>query len=263
MLVKLLKYDLKRWFNWFWILSLVTFASAGLTRLINLGEGTVATIFAGFFNGLTIGLIVNVVLQPFIRIFVHFQKDCYADESYLTHTLPVTKNDILFSKLLSALIQIVVALVVLVISFFILYWTPNLGTILLSATDFVIKNMSPDATISAGGTLTILAILLLVEILVIVATGFTSVIYSNEKVKNKKTLLAILMTLGLVYAQNILTGLVALGLAVVCGADISAEFMPSAALLAFILTYIIMNIVYIVMHVLISKWRFNKGVNID
>lgn len=263
MLGKLLKYDLKRCFSWFWILSLVTFGCAGLTRLINLGNGPFWTVISGLFSGITIGLVVNVVLQPFIRIFVGFQKDCYADESYLTHTLPVTKNQILFSKLLSALIQMIVAFIVFAVSLFILYWTPEIGEVLGIMANMIIAELAPNTNVSSGVIIFMLVVLVVIAVIAVMATGFSAIIITNEKAKSKKTLIAILFTLILVYAQNFVCGLLALCAALIFGADISAEFMPPEALLAFALTYIIINIIYVIMHVLISKWQFNKGVNID
>ena len=60
-----------------------------------------------------------------MRCWARFTKNLYGDESYLTHTLPVTKNDIYNSKFLQTLIFCIISFLVIVLSLFIAYYTKD------------------------------------------------------------------------------------------------------------------------------------------
>lgn len=110
MLKKLLRYDFKAIFKYWWIGALTTLALSG----VGAGCGTIleterelppsVTIFA------TIGMVL-VVLGIFafiifaeLLVYVRFYKHLFTDEGYLTFTLPVKRHQILSSKLISGFI---------------------------------------------------------------------------------------------------------------------------------------------------------------
>lgn len=64
-----------------------------------------------------ISLIV-ISFTVMIYITVRFYRNVYTDEGYLTHTLPVSQQDIIFSKLLVAFIWIIITGIVIIISIF-------------------------------------------------------------------------------------------------------------------------------------------------
>lgn len=65
----------------------------------DLAEG-LATMMSAFATMLYLLLLVGAVYAVMIYIGVRFYKTTYTDEGYLLHTLPVTKHQILLSKLL-------------------------------------------------------------------------------------------------------------------------------------------------------------------
>ena len=107
MLKKLLKYDFNAIFKYWWIGALTTFILA----FIGAGCGSVlespkdlpesVNIFA------TIGLVLIVLsfvafaIMTALLVYIRFYKHLFSDEGYLTFTLPVKRNQILASKLLS------------------------------------------------------------------------------------------------------------------------------------------------------------------
>ncbi len=110
MLKKLLSYDFKAIFKYWWIGALTTLALSG----VGAGCGSIletekelptsVTIFA------TIGMVL-VVLGIFafiifaeLLVYVRFYKHLFTDEGYLTFTLPVKRHQILSSKLISGFI---------------------------------------------------------------------------------------------------------------------------------------------------------------
>lgn len=107
MLKKLLKYDFNAIFKYWWIGALTTF----ILSFVGAGCGSVlespkdlpesVNIFA------TIGLVLIVlcfiafVIMTLLLVYIRFYKHLFSDEGYLTFTLPVKRNQILASKLLS------------------------------------------------------------------------------------------------------------------------------------------------------------------
>ncbi len=110
MLKKLLSYDFKAIFKYWWIGALTTLVLSG----VGAGCGTIlktekelppsVIIFA------TIGMVL-VVLSIFafiifaeLLVYVRFYKHLFTDEGYLTFTLPVKRHQILSSKLISGFV---------------------------------------------------------------------------------------------------------------------------------------------------------------
>ena len=112
MLSKLLKYDLRALFKYWWIVALssvcLTFVGGISLKLFldtNVGTETPLVTILAFF-----GLIITVIgLSAFLMateifIYVRFYQNLFSDEGYLTFTLPVRRRDILNSKIISGLI---------------------------------------------------------------------------------------------------------------------------------------------------------------
>ena len=58
--------------------------------------------------GFAISMMVNCIINCVMRLWARFVRNIYKDESYLTHTLPVSKKTIYQSKIISSLISIIV-----------------------------------------------------------------------------------------------------------------------------------------------------------
>ena len=107
MLKKLLKYDFNAIFKYWWIGALTTF----ILSFVGAGCGSIletekdlpesVSIFA------TIGLVLIVlsffafIIMNALLVYIRFYKHLFSDEGYLTFTLPIKRNQILASKLLS------------------------------------------------------------------------------------------------------------------------------------------------------------------
>ncbi len=267
MLGKLLKHDLKRSFSWFWILSVVTIGICLIARLFSeVNNGSmVLEIFASFFNGITIALIVNVILQPFIRYFVTFQKDFYGDESYLTHTLPVTKNELLYSRYLSSTIQTFYAVAVAVLSFFILYWSPAGWSTLTEISGVMLQSNISGFSMSIGVLLFLVFLMMLFWVFAVTSTGYMSIIISSrfKKFKGRKNIAAVILAVALIYAENFIAGIVAIIIMLICGVDLSAELMPVSALNILIIVMLVAQVTYWLVTFFVSRYLLNKGVNVD
>ena len=169
MLSKLLKNDLKRNMRWLWILFVGTIAVAGLSRgTKELGESIAFFKILGIiFDSIFYSLLVNVILQPFLRNFLNFAKSFYSDEGYLTHTLPVTKTQLLNSKVITAIVEILLGFITLVISLLIMFASPQMFDTLKLFLSMVIT-----------GEFSVILVLILFVLLVIMEfLMFTSIIY--------------------------------------------------------------------------------------
>ncbi len=112
MLGKLLKYDLRALFKYWWVVALssVGLSAVGGVSLRLLISSTVAEEAPLLAILAMLGLVVTVLgLSAFliateIFIYVRFYQNLFSDEGYLTFTLPVRRRDILNSKLISGLL---------------------------------------------------------------------------------------------------------------------------------------------------------------
>ena len=106
MLKKLLKYDFKSVFKYWWIAALssfvLAFAGGGSISILN-SERELPLIVQPFtIIGLVLVIISFVVfaILSIILVYTRFYKNFFTDEGYLTFTLPVKRTQLLNSKLL-------------------------------------------------------------------------------------------------------------------------------------------------------------------
>ena len=95
MLNKLLKYDLKYVYKTLIVFYILDFVFALLTRGIRLFENSSLMQFVAFImNIVTIVSFIATIIINIMKLWSRFVNNIYKDESYLTHTLPVTEKDI-------------------------------------------------------------------------------------------------------------------------------------------------------------------------
>ena len=261
MLSKLLKNDLKKNMRWMWILFVSTIAIASITRASKeLGENIAFFKVIGiFFDSVFYALAVNVILQPFLRNFLNFTKSFYSDESYLTHTLPVTKNQLINSKYLTALIEIVAGFICLVLSIIIMFAGPN--------TLNVIKLLI--STIVTGKISTLLVIILFVTLVIIEFLMFISFIYFSivmaYKSKEKRILKTFLIAAGCSFASLGVLSIFMIIMLSINGIKLTSTtlILSNTAFISIILTGIVIYSAISILFYFLTKKEFNKGVNID
>ena len=107
MLKNLIKYDLKWLMKIIVIFLILGFIFAGIGRLFSLIEDSVFfNILSSVCNGISISMFLNAIFNSVFRGWARFSINLYKDESYLTHTLPVTKSTHFLAKVLSIVISI-------------------------------------------------------------------------------------------------------------------------------------------------------------
>lgn len=124
MLKYLLKYDLKNVFKVLIIFYALAIFFAGLTRLFfSIENSFFWNIIGQICGGVTISMIFNIVINNLMRLWARFKQNFYGDESYLTHTLPVTKGTLYASKTVTALFTLLLSVAVSALALCIAYYS--------------------------------------------------------------------------------------------------------------------------------------------
>lgn len=177
MLRKLLKYDLQSIFKFLIIFYSLTITFAVLKRIFfGIENSLMMSIIAEIFNGAAISMMVSTLINNFMRLWVRFRQNIYGDESYLTHTLPVTKTQIYLSKILTATITMFVSILVIGIALFISFYSKETIT-------FIKNILLPIADAYDSSILAILIAFLFIiflEFTNILQCGFTGMILGNK-----------------------------------------------------------------------------------
>ncbi|MEG1495479.1 MAG: hypothetical protein RR406_04205 [Bacilli bacterium] len=158
MLKKLVSYDFTSLFK------------ALLPSYIVLGIITIVTMLMGFLMSyitplkyvfpLTVTVfIITVIIVLVYTFFVsikHFYQDFAMNRGYLIQTLPVSKSSLIFSKILTSLITMLVSGIVILVCISLLLWSQgSLGTVIESLLDF------PKALVNMNGIIFYLIIFIM------------------------------------------------------------------------------------------------------
>lgn len=261
MLGKLIKYDLK-WINKslsvFFIISLIL---SVITRIVGLFDSSfIGNILYSILKGIcTTGCIAAIIINAVIRIWVRLGLNFYNDESYLTHTLPVSKSTLYDSKIISGIITMLISLVVIGISLLIVYLDGDM------------INKIKDIFSSGSIALIFINILIIIilEVMYLALCGIVGIIIGH-RFNNGKKVKSILIGLGLYFLlQTIMLGII-FGISLLNN-DISMLFSntmsPDIKFEGAVkLLIIIVNIIYLVFNCglyFVGKMLFKKGVNVE
>ena len=259
MLKKLIKYDLI-WINKFMLIFyIITLIICTLTRIMdNYTQSFIGNIIYLILRGCAISCFVSILINCSIRIWARFNNSIYKDESYLTHTLPVKKDTLYNSKVLSMTISTLIAITVIIFSILLVFLNKDLINIIKE----IFKNK--DMTYIYISIL-IIAVL---EIIYMISCGIIGLLIGNRN-NNNKILKTIIIGIVLYFSiQLILLGIIYLvGLFntsindlfhsnIIIGNNISS--VKSLVNLSGAIYIVFLTIMYFV-----GKHIFKKGVNVE
>ena len=182
MLIKLLKYDLKYMIKNMSVFYILSIFFAITTRLLSLPEQTVMIgILSKISSGCMIAMIANVVINVMMRSWVRFRDSLYKDEAYLTHTLPVTKNDLYNSKFIQTLIFFFIGFIIVLLSLFVAYYTPDTWQVIKE----YIKTITIGFNMSTLFFITMAIVLIFLELFNAIQCGFLGIILGYKKNNGK------------------------------------------------------------------------------
>ncbi|MBQ3047676.1 MAG: hypothetical protein IJD48_01520 [Clostridia bacterium] len=261
MLGKLLKYDLKKNMRWLWILFASTILVAAITRGCKelAQEIMFFNILSIFFDSVFYALVINSIVQPFLRSFLNFSKSLYGDESYLIHTLPVTKNQIITSKFLTSLIEMLLGFASIVVSLLIMFASPTFfSTLKLLISTVVVGEFSLFCI------LLLFIILVIVEFLMFISIICFSIVLAN-KTKEKRFLKAFLITAALAFVAITVLSIFMIIVLLINGVSLSVSTLAlsKTAFISILTTGIVVYSAFIILFFVLTKKEFNKGVNVD
>ena len=257
MLKKLLKYDLKWCYKALTIFYILSIIFAILTRVfINIDGRILFTIIGKIMQGITITLLINILINNILRIWARVIKNFYSDEAYLTHTLPIKKETLFLSKVLTTIITLLTSTIVIIISLLICYYSKENIEIL--------KNILNQINIS---NITIISTILIfyLEILFIILSGITAIILGYKQ-NNNKLLKSVLFGLIIYFTMQtlILVIIFVIGLFTKEIMDLFKTNNITPNLLKQMLSLsTIIYIIYNIILYIIGNNTFKKGVNID
>ena len=264
MLKKLLKYDLM-WINknliYFYAIAFIFAISGRLLSLID--NSMLASVISKICFGITISFVINAIVNGIIRSWVRFINNCYKDESYLTHTLPVTKKEIYLSKFIASIITMAVGVIISIISLAICYLSADF---IESIKQFL--NILEGQDIDISLLIILFSILLILEFIFIISIGYFGIILGH-KYNNNRFFKSVLYGFG----AFIITNLITLLLIVVLGLfndnvksiifDSNSFVISNSLFITLLVFSICCYIVYIIAYLLFNSKEFNKGVNVD
>ena len=256
MLKKLIKYDLL-WINKIMLIYFsISIIICILTRISSLNtSSSIGNIIYQILKGVSISCFASVLINSVIRVWVRFRNSIYKDESYLTHTLPISKNTLYNSKILSSIISVIISLLVIIISFIIAFLNKDI----INTIKIIFNNNS---FIIIGMILTVI-----LEIIYMSYCGIMGILLGNSS-NNNKTLKSVFIGISLYFIMQ----LIILGIIYIIGffnSDISLLFKEYTSTImdsSFKTLILIVDILYLIIITIlyfIGKKIFNKGVNVE
>lgn len=261
MLSKLFKYDFKWMTKVTYIYALILVVISIALKIVESVDQTfLLVILDKILVSMFISCVVSILLTCSIRIWVRFINNFYKDESYLTHTLPVTKNELFNSKVLAGICSLLISVLVIVICLAFVYLNKSTIEELKMMWDSLVATYnSVFAVLFVIG----LVLLIILEIIYIMMAGVLGITigHRSNNYKMVKSIAVGLVSYGLLSAMSL--GVIGI-VSKVIDYDIIGNGFPSMNYLigvgsAGLAVYLIYNIVYY----LIAKKVFNKGVNVD
>ena len=264
MLNKLLKYDLKYMIKNMAVFYILSIFFAITTRILfNMDQSVIIKILGQISVGCMFAMIANILINTMMRSWVRFRDSLYKDESYLTHTLPVTKNELYNSKFIQTFIFFIIGFVIILLSLFITYYSKDNW---LAITNYL-KTITIGLNMSTIFFVSMAIIIIFLEVFNAIQCGFLGIILGH-KMNNGKIGYSILFGF-IIYliAQGIILLLVfiyglfdptVMELFKTATINIDVKAFKVLAILSSLLYLLIIYIMSI-----ICKKELSKGVNVE
>lgn len=182
MLKKLLKYDLQDIYKVLIIFYGLSLFFGILTRIfLSINNSFIINLIGQICSGAAISMMFSIIINNLMRLWHRFKSNFYGDESYLTHTLPINKNTLYLSKVLSSIITLFTSGVVIIITLFIAYYSKE-------NIEFVKKLLLPLATVYESTVIAIILAFVFVcflEIMNMLQSGYVGIVLGHRKNNNK------------------------------------------------------------------------------
>ena len=264
MLNKLLKYDLKYMIKNMSIFYILSIFFALTTRILfNMEQSIIINIIGQISVGCMFAMVINTLINTIMRSWIRFRDSLYKDESYLTHTLPVTKNELYNSKFIQTLIFFFISFVIILISLFIAYYSKENW---LALTNYI-KTITTGLNMSTSFFITMAVIIIFLEVFNAIQCGFLGIIIGHKMNNGKLGYSVLFGFITYLLAQTIILLLVFIyGLFDPTVMELFKTATINIDVKAFKVLAIVSSLLYIVIIFIMSilcKKELNKGVNVE
>lgn len=262
MLKKLLKYDLKWVYKPLIVFYILAIIFSLIIRIVESFEYTlILLIIDKVCCGILISIIISILINCFMRNWVRFIRNIYKDESYLTHTLPVSKNKIYLSKVLTGIITLSTSFIVIILSLAIA--TLNKDTLITLKE--ILENSALYFNSSVFSLIIVIIITVFFEFVFMMLSGILGIIIGHRS-NNLKIVKSVLIGF-LIY---ILLSLLSIGTLYILGlinpnimTIFSSTVVDSNTLKTMMLIGIAIYAIYNIEIYFTGNILLNKGVDID
>ena len=263
MLNKLLKYDLKYMIKNMSIFYILAIFFSIVTRILfSLKQTLIVNIVGQITVGCMFSMVASILINVMMRSWVRFRDSIYKDEAYLTHTLPVTKNDIYNSKFIQTLVFFVFSFVVAILSLFIAYFTKERWLMLKGLIASITTGLNFNTTLFVIGTISVVFL----EIFNAIQCGFLGLILGHKKNNNKVAFSVLFGFIAYLVAQSlVLLSVYIIGLFDSSVMDLfkNTVLVDTNSFKLLMLIAVILYVIIIWLMSIICKKELNKGVNIE
>ena len=263
MLVKLLKYDLKWVYKLIIIFYILAFTFSVIGRVLGTIENSlVFEIVSQIAFGTAISMMVSSLINTLMRSWVRFVRNVYKDEAYLTHTLPVEKQEIFASKVITGVVSIFTSMAVIIICLFICYYSEAN----MEALKGLLEIAASTYNTTVLNLLLLVAIVIFLEIVYALLIGYVGIILGHKSNKNRMARSIVIGFILYLVLQTLTLGLIAFyGL---FNPDVmnlinTTEMVNIEAIKSVMYVGIGIYVLYIFILYLFGKKELNKGVNVE
>ena len=263
MLKKLLKYDLENIFKVLIIFYGLSLFFALLTRIFfSIDNSFIMNLLGQITTGVTISMIFNILINNFMRLWVRFKNNFYADEAYLTHTLPIDKKTLYLSKVITSIITLLVSLAIVLLTLFVAYYSKDNVELLKS----LLLSVSNIYDIKTSSLVLVAFIVIFLEFANVLQVGYSGII-CGHKMNNFKIGYSILFGFGIYMFTQILA-LLSIFVTGLFNPDImnliyTTEMIDMNTIKVIVFLTIIVYSLLLVLIYLFNLKLFKKGVNVD
>ncbi len=263
MLNKLLKYDLKYMIKNMIIFYILALFFSIITRLLfSLNQTIIVNIISKISVGCMFSMLASILINVMMRSWVRFRDSIYKDEAYLTHTLPVTKNDIYNSKFIQTLIFFIVSFAVVLISLFITYYTKERWIVLTNN----INKITTGLNFTTSLFVISMIIVIFLEVFNAIQCGFLGIILGHRENNNKIAFSVLFGFVAYMLSQSlVLFSVFIVGLFDSSIMDLfkNTILLDTNSFKTLIIISIVLYLLIITLMSILCKKVFNKGVSIE
>lgn len=263
MLVKLMKYDLKWTYKLLVIFYSLTLAFSLLARACFTVENSLLfSVLTAILRGCAVSMMVNCIINAIMRSWVRFKRNIYGDESYLTHTLPVPRDTVYLSKLLSAVVSVLASVVLTVGCVLLCYYSESMVEFLRSSFRFVASAYDT----SVASLILSLSAVLFFQMVFILLAGYVGIIIGHRGAGAKTAMSVVWGFVIYLAGAAVLLGtvfLIGTANSEVRSIITSSAVSSISAFKVIIATVIVLYAVYDVVLGVVGGLLLKKGVNVD